>query len=172
MGNHGAVHTKLIFLFHTQVNFAFFITNCIWLVATFTLQLFDASFSIRVPKLDVNLQDTGEDVQIDPIGFMFILGFATSVTIQFLTMFYHRINTLIHYVAFLDTEGTDYKIQPVETYKPPKKVSKKMSEFDSISDTKSNFSVATTADEDFDDESDFEEESDDEFYEDIPGTSL
>jgi len=47
-----------------------------------------------------------------------------------------------------------------------------MSEFDSISDTKSNFSVATTADEDFDDESDFEEESDDEFYEDIPGTSL
>ncbi|XP_056282823.1 chitin synthase chs-2-like [Pseudoliparis swirei] len=155
-----------------KVNFAFFITNCIWLVATFTLQLFDASFSIRVPKLDVNLQDTGEDVQIDPIGFMFILGFATSVTIQFLTMFYHRINTLIHYVAFLDTEGTDYKIQPVETYKPPKKVSKKMSEFDSISDTKSNFSVATTADEDFDDESDFEEESDDEFYEDIPGTSL
>uniref|UniRef100_A0A8C2Z291 chitin synthase n=1 Tax=Cyclopterus lumpus TaxID=8103 RepID=A0A8C2Z291_CYCLU len=100
-----------------KITFAFFIVNCLWLVATFTLQLFETSFSIRVPKVDINLQDTGEDVQIDPIAFMFILGFATSVIIQFLTMFYHRINTLIHYVAFLDTERKQQRIKPTKPHK-------------------------------------------------------
>lgn len=32
----------------------------------------------------------GDDIQIDPIAFMFILGFAVSVVIQFLAMLYHR----------------------------------------------------------------------------------
>uniref|UniRef100_A0A3B4TFV1 chitin synthase n=1 Tax=Seriola dumerili TaxID=41447 RepID=A0A3B4TFV1_SERDU len=83
-----------------KINFAFFILNALWLVATFTLQIFEATFSIRIPKVDFNLEETGEDVQIDPIGFMFILGFATSVVIQFFGMLYHRIYTLIHYVAY------------------------------------------------------------------------
>ncbi|XP_034400735.1 chitin synthase chs-2-like isoform X2 [Cyclopterus lumpus] len=151
-----------------KITFAFFIVNCLWLVATFTLQLFETSFSIRVPKVDINLQDTGEDVQIDPIAFMFILGFATSVIIQFLTMFYHRINTLIHYVAFLDTERKQQRIKPT---KPHKEVAKEMSEFDSISETISDVSVATTVDDDDDEFSEFDE-SDDEFYEDVEGTSM
>lgn len=74
----------------TQINFAFFILNALWLVATFTLQLFGASFSIKLPKVNLDLEETGEEIQIDPIGLMFILGFATSVVIQFLAMFYHR----------------------------------------------------------------------------------
>uniref|UniRef100_A0A7N6C2L8 chitin synthase n=1 Tax=Anabas testudineus TaxID=64144 RepID=A0A7N6C2L8_ANATE len=87
-----------------KVNFAFFMLNALWLVATFTLQLNSSTFSIKIPKIDINLHVTGEDVQIEPIGFMFILGFATSVVVQFLAMIYHRISTMIHYVAFLDTE--------------------------------------------------------------------
>uniref|UniRef100_A0A3Q1K3U7 chitin synthase n=1 Tax=Anabas testudineus TaxID=64144 RepID=A0A3Q1K3U7_ANATE len=73
-----------------KVNFAFFMLNALWLVATFTLQLNSSTFSIKIPKIDINLHGTGEDVQIEPIGFMFILGFATSVVVQFLAMIYYR----------------------------------------------------------------------------------
>ncbi|XP_051245670.1 chitin synthase chs-1-like [Dicentrarchus labrax] len=92
-----------------KINFAFFIMNALWLVATFTLQLSEASISIKLPKVNLELEYTGEDVQIDPIGFMFILGFAISVLIQFVAMLYHRIYTLIHYVAFLETEPKEQK---------------------------------------------------------------
>ncbi|XP_051245639.1 chitin synthase chs-1-like [Dicentrarchus labrax] len=92
-----------------KINFAFFIMNALWLVATFTLQLSEASISIKLPKVNLELEYTGEDIQIDPIGFMFILGFAISVLIQFVAMLYHRIYTLIHYVAFLETEPKEQK---------------------------------------------------------------
>ncbi|XP_070778288.1 chitin synthase chs-2-like [Enoplosus armatus] len=105
-----------------KINFAFFIMNALWLVATFTLQLFEASFSIKLPKVGLDLVSTGEFVQIDPIAFMFILGFAVSVVIQFLAMFYHRIYTLIHYVAFLDTEPKEQKPEKEESFLPSKKV--------------------------------------------------
>ncbi|XP_054462584.1 chitin synthase chs-2-like [Anoplopoma fimbria] len=116
-----------------KINFAFFIMNALWLVATFTLQLFQASFSIKIPKVNLQLQHTGEFIQIDPISFMFILGFATSVVIQFLTMFYHRITTLIHYVAFLDTEPKAQKLVEEPYLKGKKEKSETSSE--SIDDT-------------------------------------
>ncbi|XP_039461092.1 chitin synthase chs-1-like [Oreochromis aureus] len=87
-----------------KVNFVFFMLNAFWLVATFILQLFSDTLSIKIPKLNIQFQKTGDDIQIDPIAFMFILGFAVSVVIQFLAMLYHRIHTLIHYVAIVDTE--------------------------------------------------------------------
>uniref|UniRef100_A0A8D3APK5 chitin synthase n=1 Tax=Scophthalmus maximus TaxID=52904 RepID=A0A8D3APK5_SCOMX len=87
-----------------KINFAFFILNALWLVATFTLQVFEAAFTIKFPKVGLDLIKNG-DVTVDPIGFMFIFGFATSVIIQFLAMFSHRVYTLIHYVAFMDTEA-------------------------------------------------------------------
>lgn len=64
--------------------------NALWLVATFTLQFLKATVSITIPVLDLELEDTGRDVEIDPIGFMFILGFALSVLLQFFGMLYHR----------------------------------------------------------------------------------
>uniref|UniRef100_A0A8D3APD6 chitin synthase n=1 Tax=Scophthalmus maximus TaxID=52904 RepID=A0A8D3APD6_SCOMX len=85
--------------------FIYFLCNALWLTATFSLQLSSSTLSIKVPKLDSNLQATGEHIYIDPVGFMFILSFALLVVIQFFGMLYHRIYTLIHYVAFLDTES-------------------------------------------------------------------
>ncbi|KAK9527179.1 hypothetical protein VZT92_015836 [Zoarces viviparus] len=84
--------------------FIFFICNAFWLVVTFTLQILDTSIFIRLPKLDINLDSTGDYIYIDPVGFMFILSFALLVLIQFIGMLGHRIYTLIHYVAFMDTE--------------------------------------------------------------------
>lgn len=75
---------------NTQINFAFFIVNALWLVATFTLQLYSSTFAIKVPKIDMHLNVTEEIVTIEPIGFMFIMGFATSVAVQFFAMIYHR----------------------------------------------------------------------------------
>ncbi|XP_034748680.1 chitin synthase chs-2-like [Etheostoma cragini] len=104
-----------------KINFAYFMMNALWLVATFTLQLFEATVAIPITLVDLNLKPTGTVLRVDPIGLMFILGFATMVGIQFLTMFYHRIYTLIHYVAFLDTEPKEKNNEPKEPYLQGKK---------------------------------------------------
>ncbi|XP_069372207.1 chitin synthase chs-1-like [Paralichthys olivaceus] len=88
-----------------KMSFIYFLCNAFWLLATFTLQFSESHIFISVPKLDSNMQFTGEYLYIDPLGFMFILSFALLVVIQFFAMLYHRICTLIHFVAFLDTES-------------------------------------------------------------------
>ncbi|XP_026156217.1 chitin synthase chs-1-like [Mastacembelus armatus] len=88
-----------------KITFVYFLCNAFWLVATFCLQLIGGSVFIQVPKLDMHLQLTGEYIYIDPLGFMFILAFATLIIVQFFAMLYHRIYTLIHFVSFLDTES-------------------------------------------------------------------
>uniref|UniRef100_A0A8C2X777 chitin synthase n=1 Tax=Cyclopterus lumpus TaxID=8103 RepID=A0A8C2X777_CYCLU len=91
------------------ITFVYFILNAFWLIVTFTLQLLDSSVFIKVPKIDNNLELTGEFIYIDPVGFMFILSFVLLVVIQFIGMLFHRIYTLIHYVAFMDTEPVSKK---------------------------------------------------------------
>ncbi|XP_062291365.1 chitin synthase chs-2-like [Scomber scombrus] len=104
-----------------KINFAFFIVNALWLVATFSLQFFGTTLTIKIPKINLLLEKDG-DITVEPIGFMFILGFALSILIQFLTMFYHRIYTLIHYVAFTDTERKDPKPESKDEYLAGKKL--------------------------------------------------
>ncbi|KAM8841069.1 chitin synthase chs-1-like [Spinachia spinachia] len=143
-----------------KVNFAFFMMNALWLVATFTFQLLEGSFAIRIPLVNLQLEQTGADITIDPIAFMFILGFAISVVIQFLTMFYGRIYTLIHYVAFLDTEPKERKPK----YKKGKKV-KSEDNSDSITETITD-TVSDTASDTMSELDSFDESDDDEFYDD------
>uniref|UniRef100_A0A8C7H9E1 chitin synthase n=1 Tax=Oncorhynchus kisutch TaxID=8019 RepID=A0A8C7H9E1_ONCKI len=88
-----------------KVTFIFFICNAMWLVATFTLQAIGTSVTIKIPKSNLNLTQTREYLFIDPVGLMFLLGFASLLLIQFFAMFYHRIYTLIHFVAFVNTES-------------------------------------------------------------------
>ncbi|XP_074543357.1 chitin synthase chs-2-like [Halichoeres trimaculatus] len=104
-----------------KINFAFFMLNALWLAATFTLQIFGSAVFIKIPKFDFDLENSGEYAQVDPIGFMFILGFATSIVIQFIAMLYHRIYTLVHYVAFMDTEPRQPKPDIEELYLQGKK---------------------------------------------------
>ncbi|KAF3834196.1 hypothetical protein F7725_025400 [Dissostichus mawsoni] len=82
------------------------ICNALWLLATFTLQLLENTLFIQVPKINLNLEYTGEYISIDPVSFMFILAFIFLVIIQFLAMLVY---TLIHYVAYLDTEPKSEK---------------------------------------------------------------
>ncbi|CAJ1083111.1 chitin synthase chs-1-like [Xyrichtys novacula] len=137
-----------------KINFAFFIMNAMWLAATFTLQIFGSSVFIRFPKVDFNLNSTGTDVQVEPIGFMFIIGFATSVLIQFIAMLYHRIYTLVHYVAFMDTEPRSQQPLNEELYYEDKKI-----------DTASSVDYVSEA---YSDE--WSDDDDDDEYEDYPAT--
>ncbi|XP_026203077.1 chitin synthase chs-1-like [Anabas testudineus] len=92
-----------------KVTFFYSLCNAFWLVATFTLQTMATSIYIQLPKVDMNLNFTGEYLQINPMSFMFTLTFASLFLVQFIAMLYHRIYTLIHFAAFLNTESMSEK---------------------------------------------------------------
>lgn len=114
-----------------KINFSFFFLNALWIVAAFLFQVFEV-FQIKIPIVDLNLEKTGGNIQIEPMGLMFILGFALSVVLQFIGMFYHRVLTLIHYVAFLETE--------------PKQQKSAMKKMDSVSNVDSRSGNSSSAD--------------------------
>uniref|UniRef100_A0A3B5MYG8 chitin synthase n=1 Tax=Xiphophorus couchianus TaxID=32473 RepID=A0A3B5MYG8_9TELE len=91
-----------------KINFSFFFLNALWLVAAFVFQVFKV-FDIQIDIVDLNLNETGGKFQIEPMSLMFILGFAISVLLQFIGMLCHRVFTIIHYVAFLETEPKQQK---------------------------------------------------------------
>ncbi|CAN9503629.1 unnamed protein product [Ophioblennius macclurei] len=142
-----------------KITFVFFFLNSLWLVAAFTLQTFEESLSIQIPMVDLNLEFTGRNIIIDPIALLFILGFALSVVIQFFAMLYHRVSTLVHYVAFMDTEPKELKMRIEPNYQQGKKD-------DSSSTTDSNFSseVITEYEEDSEFDEFDDDDDDDELY--------
>ncbi|CAM4581301.1 unnamed protein product [Leuciscus chuanchicus] len=88
-----------------KVTFAFFFCNALWLVATFFLETIGDSISIKIPKMFPNgTISTTEEFSLDPIALMFLLSFALLLIVQFIAMLYHRVYTLIHFVAYADTE--------------------------------------------------------------------
>ncbi|MEQ2179724.1 hypothetical protein GOODEAATRI_028094, partial [Goodea atripinnis] len=142
-----------------KINFSFFILNAFWLVAAFTFQAFEV-FSIQINSVDMNLNQTGGKIQIEPISLMFILGFALSVLLQFIGMLYHRIATFIHYVAFLETEP---KQQKSATKKRKQKDS--TSNADSSSGFGTNIELSTITQEEDEVEMSDEADSEDELSE-------
>ncbi|KAK2894605.1 hypothetical protein Q8A67_011834 [Cirrhinus molitorella] len=95
-----------------KVTFAFFFCNALWLVATFFLQAIGDSVSIKIPKIYPNgTHSTTEVFSIDPIALMFLLSFTVLLLMQFVAMLYHRIYTLIHFVAYADTEIKSHRKQ-------------------------------------------------------------
>ncbi|XP_064173373.1 chitin synthase chs-2-like [Anguilla rostrata] len=95
-----------------KVTFVFFICNALWIVATFFLQKIGIAVSIEIPtQLPNGTVLPNQKIYIDPIGLMFLLGFATLLIIQFVGMIWHRIQTLIHYIAY---NGTQAKVNHME----------------------------------------------------------
>ncbi|XP_060772855.1 chitin synthase chs-2-like isoform X1 [Neoarius graeffei] len=86
--------------------FVFFICNLLWIVATFFLQVIGSPVNIPIPKMYPNgTVDPNEKIFIDPIGLMFLLSFASLLVVQFLAMLWHRVQTLIHFIAYTGTEA-------------------------------------------------------------------
>ncbi|XP_041920942.1 chitin synthase chs-2-like [Alosa sapidissima] len=93
-----------------KATFVFFICNALWLVATFFLQEIGGSVSIQIPKIYANgTTDPDAKIFIDPIGLMFVIGFALLLSIQFFAMLWHRLQTLIHFIAYQGTESAVFK---------------------------------------------------------------
>ncbi|XP_053474971.1 chitin synthase-like isoform X1 [Ictalurus furcatus] len=89
-----------------KATFVFFICNALWLVATFFLQAIGSAVSISIPKVYANgTVDPNGKIYIDPIGLMFLISFAGLLTVQFLAMLWHRVQTLIHFIAYTGTEA-------------------------------------------------------------------
>ncbi|XP_062865259.1 chitin synthase chs-2-like [Trichomycterus rosablanca] len=89
-----------------KATFVFFISNALWIVATFFLQAMGTSVTIRIPKVYVNSSSASDSfIYIDPIGLMFLLSCLGLLVIQFLAMLWHRLQTLIHFIAYNGTEA-------------------------------------------------------------------
>ncbi|XP_062391950.1 chitin synthase chs-2-like [Sardina pilchardus] len=100
-----------------KATFVYFICNALWLVATFFLQEIGGAVSIQIPKIYINgTIDPNGQIFLDPIGLMFVIGFALILLIQFLAMLWHRIQTLIHFIAFQGTESAAMKKNMKKSY--------------------------------------------------------
>ncbi|KAJ1155265.1 hypothetical protein NDU88_007999 [Pleurodeles waltl] len=89
-----------------KTTFIYFMMNLLWIGATFFLQLIGPSIHIKLPKMYSNgTLSTTEHLSVEPIGFMFLLSFATLLLLQFLALLYHRVYTFIHFVAYQGTAG-------------------------------------------------------------------
>uniref|UniRef100_UPI00398F8D4F chitin synthase chs-2-like n=1 Tax=Pristiophorus japonicus TaxID=55135 RepID=UPI00398F8D4F len=91
--------------FRNRATFLFFIINLLWIVSTFFLQAIGSDIHIKIPKI-LPSGDFSKDefLSIEPLGFMFLVSFTGLLAIQFIAMLYHRINTLIHFIAYKGTE--------------------------------------------------------------------
>jgi chitin synthase len=83
--------------------FAFFMINALWMVIIFHLQL--VQYKVRdyiyipIPRLNY------EPLRFEPLGFSFLVFFASIVLVQFFSMLWHRYGTVLHLLA-----STDLKI--------------------------------------------------------------
>lgn len=83
--------------------FAFFMINALWMVIIFHLQL--VQYKVRdyiyvpIPRLNY------EPLRFEPLGFGFLIFFATILLVQFFSMLWHRYGTVLHLLA-----STDLKI--------------------------------------------------------------
>ncbi len=80
--------------------FAFFMINALWMVIIFHLQL--VQFKVRdyiyvpIPRLNY------EPLRFEPLGFSFLIFFASIVLVQFFSMLWHRYGTVLHLLASTD----------------------------------------------------------------------
>ncbi|KAG5831231.1 hypothetical protein ANANG_G00301620 [Anguilla anguilla] len=95
-----------------KATFVFFICNALWIAATFFLQQIGTAVTIVIPRTFLNgTKDPNSKIYIDPIGLMFLLGFASLLGIQLFGMIWHRIQTLIHYIAYSGTEAKSMSME-------------------------------------------------------------
>ena len=80
--------------------FAFFMINALWMVIIFHLQL--VQYKVRdyiyvpIPRLNY------EPLRFEPLGFGFLIFFATILLVQFFSMLWHRYGTVLHLLASTD----------------------------------------------------------------------
>ena len=80
--------------------FAFFMINALWMVIIFHLQL--VQYKVRdyiylpIPRINY------EPLRFEPLGFSFLIFFASILLVQFISMLWHRYGTVLHLLASTD----------------------------------------------------------------------
>ena len=81
--------------------FLFFMLNFLWLFVVFLLQVVQDQLKdtlyIRVPRRGGG--DDQRDMQFEPLSVAFLVFFALIITIQFVSMLFHRYGTFLHILA-------------------------------------------------------------------------
>lgn len=95
-----------------QVVFGFFMSNALYILAVFLIQLHKDIIHVEWPfgaKVNATINpETGEVtvkeemLQMEPIGLVFVFFFATILVIQFAGMIFHRFGTLSHMLASVE----------------------------------------------------------------------
>ncbi|CAF0785514.1 unnamed protein product [Didymodactylos carnosus] len=85
--------------------FSFFMLNTLWIVIIFHFQLVQSKIRnyVYIPIKRLNY----ESLRFEPLGFLFLLFFASILLVQFISMLWHRYGTLLHLLA-----STDLKLCP------------------------------------------------------------
>ena len=80
--------------------FIFFMINALWMVIIFHLQLvqYKVRDYIYIPIPRINY----EPLRFEPLGFGFLIFFATILLVQFFSMLWHRYGTVLHLLASTD----------------------------------------------------------------------
>ncbi|XP_048863659.1 chitin synthase chs-2-like [Brienomyrus brachyistius] len=91
-----------------KATFVYFFCNALCLAATFFLQEIGLAVNIKLPKTNsTGFLVPDKYIYVDPTGLMFLLSFASLIVIQFLAMLWHRIGTLMHYMAYNETASKE-----------------------------------------------------------------
>jgi chitin synthase len=80
--------------------FIFFMINTLWLVIIFSFQLVSERIRDYVFIPIKRLQN--EPLRFEPLGFGFLVFFASILLVQFVSMLWHRYGTLLHLLASTD----------------------------------------------------------------------
>ncbi|CAF0778856.1 unnamed protein product [Didymodactylos carnosus] len=85
--------------------FSFFMLNTLWIVIIFHFQLVQSKVRdyVYIPIKRLNY----DSLRFEPLGFLFLLFFASILLVQFISMLWHRYGTLLHLLA-----STDLKLCP------------------------------------------------------------
>ena len=99
--------------------FYFFLANGMFVLLIFFLTLQKESVSVKWPLGD-------NDLDLEPIGFVFVLFFAIILFIQFVAMLFHRFGTLSHILTstYLNFTKPCRKQQDIDTIKKQAAVAK------------------------------------------------
>jgi chitin synthase len=80
--------------------FIFFMINTLWLVIIFTFQLVSERIRdyVYIPIKRLH----NDPLRFEPLGFCFLVFFASILLVQFVSMLWHRYGTLLHLLASTD----------------------------------------------------------------------
>ena len=95
--------------------FAYCFINILWAVISIAVK--QANFQVALPDswvpsscgsgLNISANATvdgllGEDFTVEPLSLFFLLFYVIVMSIQFITMMWHRLSTFQHYMAYLN----------------------------------------------------------------------